>query len=48
MPTVQLCLAAAREGDIDLGPLVGEVASGTASPDEAADRLIEQLVRKGR
>lgn len=39
---VQRCLEAGRERDIELAALVAEVASGGASPDEAAERLIEQ------
>lgn len=42
---LQLCLAAARKRGIDLEPLVGEVVTGATSPDDAVERLIEQLLR---
>ncbi len=47
-PQVRLCLEDAGERDVEPARLVGEVASGAASTDEAADRLIEQRVPKGR
>ncbi|MBI3373055.1 MAG: methylmalonyl Co-A mutase-associated GTPase MeaB [Betaproteobacteria bacterium] len=43
---MELCLAADGEGDVDLVSLAGEIASGAVSPDEAAERLIEQWVRR--
>jgi LAO/AO transport system kinase len=45
---VELCLSAAKEREIELAPLIDQVASGALSPDEAADHLIEQLVRRPR
>ena len=45
---MELCLLAARERDFDLEPLIEQVAGGIVSPDEAADRLIEQLIHRGR
>lgn len=43
---LQLCLAAAARRDVDLDRLVAAVASGAASPDEAAERLLEQVSAK--
>lgn len=43
---LQLCLAAATRRDVDLDRLVAVVASGAASPDEAAERLLEQMSAK--
>lgn len=40
---LQLCLAAASDGHVDLDALAAEVTRGAASPNEVADRLIEQL-----
>lgn len=45
---MQLCLEAAGKRDINLDPLVAEVASGATSPHEAADRLVEQLIQNRR
>ena len=45
---VELCLSAAKARDVDLAPLIEQVARGAVSPDEAADHLIEQLVRGGK
>jgi LAO/AO transport system kinase len=45
---MDLCLAAARDGDIDLVPLIEQVAAGAISPGEAADHLIGQLISRGR
>lgn len=45
---MELCLLAAREREIDLDPLVEQVAGGAVSPGEAADHLIEQLIHQGR
>jgi LAO/AO transport system kinase len=41
---MQLCLSAGAERDIELAALVEAVAAGSASPDEAAARLIENLL----
>ena len=43
---LKFCLAAAARRDIDLDRLVTAVASGAASPDEAAERLLEQVSAK--
>ena len=45
---MELCLLAAKEGDIDLDPLIERVAAGSISPGEAANHLIEQLLHGGR
>jgi LAO/AO transport system kinase len=44
---MELCLSAAEGRAIALDPLIDRVASGTVSPCEAADQLIEQLMRQG-
>jgi LAO/AO transport system kinase len=45
---VELCSSAAKARDVHLAPLIEQVAAGAVSPGEAADRLIEQLVRSGK
>jgi len=37
---IERCLAGAREGGVDLGSLVAAIASGEATPQDAASRLI--------
>jgi len=44
---MQLCLSAGMERDLDLATLVEAVAGGSVSPDEAAARLIGNLLQKG-
>ena len=44
---MQLCLSAGIERDLDLATLVEAVALGSASPDEAAARLIGNLLHRG-
>jgi putative protein kinase ArgK-like GTPase of G3E family len=43
---MELCLSTAEGRAVALDPLIGRVASGTASPREAADQLIEHLLRR--
>jgi hypothetical protein len=40
---MQRCLSAAKARSIDLDMLIAEVARGAASPDEAAERLIQSF-----
>lgn len=41
-----ICLVTAKERNLDLASLVDDVTCGTASPEEAATRLIESLLHK--
>jgi LAO/AO transport system kinase len=45
---LERCLSAARSRNVELTPLIDQVASGALSPDEAAEHLIEQLLRGKR
>ncbi len=45
---MELCLSAASERNVDLDSLVAEIAGGAVSPTEAAERLIEQLLQRGK
>ena len=45
---MQLCLSAGKERDLDLASLVQAVAGGSASPEEAAARLIGNLLQNAQ
>ncbi len=45
---MQLCLSAGKERDLHLAALVEAVALGSASPEEAAARLIGNLLQRGQ